>query len=183
MGAMGALVAERGYPAVTVTDVVAAARVSKRTFYEHFADREACFLATYADVAERPLARIAEAVAAAGEPVEAVEAATRAYLDALSEQPALTRTFLTEISALGPRGWEVRREVLHRFADQLAGLVALLSDLPPLPRPLALALVGGINELVLDAVESGRHDRLGELAPTVTELVLAVLRRPATPDV
>ena len=45
------------------------------------------------------------------------------------------------------------------------------------------ALVGGINELVLDAVEDGRGDRLCELAPTVTELVLAVLDRAARPDV
>ena len=52
-----------------------------------------------------------------------------------------------------------------------------------IPRPTAVALVGGINELVLDAVEDGRGDRLGELAPTVTGLVLAVLDRAARPDV
>lgn len=200
------LVAERGYAAVTVADVVAAARVSKRTFYQHFADREDCFLAAYVAAAERPLTRIAEAVAPAvdaapGTPppdlAGEVAAATRAYLAALAEQPALTRTLLTEISGLGPRGWRVRRDVLNRFADQLSALVALgaarwaagegasvpgLAGLRGLPRPTAVALVGGINELVLDAVEDGRGDRLGELAPTVTELVLAVLDRAARPD-
>jgi AcrR family transcriptional regulator len=202
------LVAERGYAAVTVADVVASARVSKRTFYQHFADREDCFLAAYVAAAEGPLARIAEAVAPAveadpGAPAPAlaaeVDAATRAYLEALAEQPELTRTLLTEISGLGHRGWRVRREVLNRFADQLSALVALgasrwaageeaaevpeLAGLHGLPRPTAVALVGGINELVLDAVEDGRGDRLGELAPTVTELVLAVLERAARPDV
>jgi len=201
------LVAERGYAAVTVADVVAAARVSKRTFYQHFADREDCFLAAYVAAAEGPLTRIAEAVAPAveadpGAPAPdlaaEVDAATRAYLDALAEQPALTRTLLTEISGLGHRGWRVRREVLNRFADQLSALVALgaarwaageqgadvpeLAGLRGLPRPTAVALVGGINELVLDAVEDGRGDRLGELAPTVTGLVLAVLDRAARPE-
>jgi AcrR family transcriptional regulator len=200
------LVADRGYAAVTVADVVAAARVSKRTFYQHFADREDCFLAAYVAAAEGPLARIAEAVAPAvdagpGAPppdlADEVAAAARAYLAALAEQPGLTRTLLTEISGLGPRGWRVRREVLNRFADQLAALVALgaarwaagereaavpeLLGLRGLPRPTAVALVGGINELVLDAVEDGRGDRLPELAPTVTELVLAVLDRVARP--
>jgi AcrR family transcriptional regulator len=204
------LVAERGYAAVTVADVVAAARVSKRTFYQHFADREDCFLAAYVAAAEGPLTRIAEAVAPAvdagpGTPppdlAGEVAAATRAYLAALAEQPALTQTLLTEISGLGRRGWRVRREVLNRFADQLAALVALgaarwaageqgeggsvpeLVGLSGLPRPTAVALVGGINELVLDAVEDGRGDRLLELAPTVTELVLAVIDRAARPDV
>ncbi|PVZ09459.1 TetR/AcrR family transcriptional regulator [Actinomycetospora cinnamomea] len=218
------LVAERGYAAVTVADVVASARVSKRTFYQHFADREDCFLAAYVAAAEGPLTRIAEAVAPAveadpGAPppdlADEVDAATRAYLDALAEQPELTRTLLTEVSGLGHRGWRVRREVLNRFADQLAALVALgaarwaaaegpgdgtadgtgdgpgdgsadspeLARLRGLPRPMAVALVGGINELVLDAVEDGRGDRLGELAPTVTALVLAVLDRAAGPDV
>ncbi|HWN28680.1 MAG TPA: TetR family transcriptional regulator [Actinomycetospora sp.] len=201
------LVAERGYAAVTVADVVASARVSKRTFYQHFADREDCFLAAYVAAAEGPLTRIAEAVAPAveadpGAPAPdlaaEVDAATRAYLEALAQQPELTRTLLTEISGLGHRGWRVRREVLNRFADQLSALVALgaerwaagggdevpgLVGVRGLPRPTAVALVGGINELVLDAVEDGRGDRLGELAPTVTGLVLAVLDRAARPDV
>lgn len=201
------LVAERGYAAVTVADVVASARVSKRTFYQHFADREDCFLAAYVAAAEGPLTRIAEAVAPAveadpGAPTPdlaaEVDAGTRAYLEALAQQPELTRTLLTEISGLGHRGWRVRREVLNRFADQLSALVALGAarwaagggdEVPGpagvrgLPRPTAVALVGGINELVLDAVEDGRGDRLDELAPTVTGLVLAVLDRAARPDV
>src|SRR5579884_975427 len=45
--AMAHVVAERGYSAVTVADVVSAARISRRTFYEHFVDKEACFLETY----------------------------------------------------------------------------------------------------------------------------------------
>jgi AcrR family transcriptional regulator len=185
LAAMADLVAERGYPAVTVGDVVGRARVSKRTFYQHFPDREACFLAVYATAAEAPMQRIA-AVAAdpavrAGGLAAFVRTAVRAYLGAMSEQPVLTRTLLTEISSVGPRGWQVRRDVLGRFADQIVLLIdagrAQEPGLSTLPRPLALALVGGINELVLEAVEAGRAEHLLELESTATTLVVAVLTR------
>lgn len=185
LAAMADLVAERGYPAVTVGDVVGRARVSKRTFYQHYADREECFLAVYAAAAEGSLARIAEVAAdpalrSLGIAVQ-VAAAARAYLGALAEQPALTRTLLTEISSVGPRGWAVRREVLGRFADQLMAQIDKARtehpELADLSHPLALALVGGINELVLDEVESGRAAFLLELESTAATLIVSVLTR------
>ena len=51
-GGLAAAIAEKGYAAVTIADVVRHARVSKRTFYEHFADKEACFLALYAETSD-----------------------------------------------------------------------------------------------------------------------------------
>ena len=54
-------IAEKGYAAATIADVVRHARVSKRTFYEHFADKEECFLALYSDSSDELLALIAEA--------------------------------------------------------------------------------------------------------------------------
>ena len=44
IAAMAETVAAKGYAATTVADVVARAGVSRKTFYEHFADREECFL-------------------------------------------------------------------------------------------------------------------------------------------
>src|SRR5438105_1831196 len=60
--AMAQVVAERGYPATTVADVVERAGVSRRTFYEQFADKEACFLAAYDVGLTAVLGRIKEAV-------------------------------------------------------------------------------------------------------------------------
>src|SRR5829696_2746533 len=42
--ALGRAVAEKGYAAATIDDVVSGAGVSKKTFYEHFQDKEACFV-------------------------------------------------------------------------------------------------------------------------------------------
>lgn len=185
LDAITELAAERGYAAVTVADVVGRARMSKRTFYQHFPGREECFLAAYVAAAQRPLHRMAAAAQeVAGQPLslrDRVAAGAAAYLDAMAHRPGLTRTLLTEVLAVGPAGWQVRREVLGAFAAALVAQVEqhrrTRPEVAQLPAPVALALVGGINELVLDAIESGRGDRLGELLPTVTDLVTAVLDR------
>jgi AcrR family transcriptional regulator len=213
---MAELVAEVGYPEVTVTDVVGRARVSKRTFYQHFSDREECFLATYVALAELPLLRIGEVIA---DPAvqelgtrEQIGRATGAYLEAMAEQPRLTRALLTQVASTGARGRQVRREVLLRFADRLVDLSdeahSRHPEVRPMTRPMALAVVGGINELVLDAVDRdagpgepaadagairsvlgagpesdgpawGDAGALSELATTVTDLVVAVLTAPS----
>ena len=192
--AMADLLAERGYASVTVAEIVARARVSKRTFYEQFAEREDCFLATYVALAEEPLARIAAAAtdpdAADGPLTDQVGRAVGAYLEAMAERPALTRALLTEIATVGSRGRAVRREVLHRFAAQLVALSEearlLHAGVAPLSPTLALGLVGGINELVLDAVDApepagGASATVGMdgLAHALTDLVVAVLQRSA----
>jgi AcrR family transcriptional regulator len=185
IAAMGELLAEHGYASVTVTDVVARARVSKRTFYQHFADREECLLATYRVVAEAPLHRIAEAAASSvgtGLGVrEEIAGVTGAYLAAMAEHPLLTRAMLTEVGSAGPAGLAVRREVMRRFADGLVALAAAGGR--ELSAGVAQALVGGINELVLEAVESAdvpassMADAILALGDTVTELGVAVLDR------
>jgi len=194
--AMAELLAEQGYASVTVTDVVARARVSKRTFYQHFSDREECLLATYRVVAEGPLHRIAqaaEAVAGQGLPLrEEIAGLTGAYLAAMAEHPLLTRAMLTEPGSTGPAGRRARREVLRRFADQLVALAAVgvgeHAGARPLSPALAQALVGGINELVLAAVESADRQEVAPatiaeeilgLRDTVTDLAVAVLTGPS----
>jgi AcrR family transcriptional regulator len=183
---MAAAITEKGYAATTIADVVRHARVSKRTFYEHFEDKEACFLALYVFLSETALAVIAEA---ATRPDlgwrERIEVSTRAYFATLAEQPALTRTLLMEIQAAGPRALALRRDVMQRYADQLRALLEEARgdhpELRPLTPALSTAIVGGINELTLLAVEEGRTDRLAELTDTAVDLLLAVLTaEPAT---
>lgn len=177
---LAAAIAEKGYASTTIADIVRHARVSKRTFYETFADKEACFLASYRAVTERMMTTIAYAVDANGAWQEQVDAAARAYLHVLEENPALTRTFLVEIHAAGPKALQLRREVHQQFAELLRGLVAAGRRKHPEIRPLspmmATAVVGAINELVLVAVEGG--GRLRDLERTATELLNAVLLAP-----
>ncbi|REG23710.1 TetR family transcriptional regulator [Archangium gephyra] len=182
---LAAAITEKGYAATTIADIVRHARVSKRTFYEHFEDKDACFLASYVAASEETLRAIDTAAAAPGLPwKERLQAATRAYLDALEAKPEVTRTYLLEIHAAGARALQLRREVHQRFAEQLRGLVRMAREDNPELRALspamATALVGGINELVLVAAEKGRAGQLRDLADTAVELVRAVLVAPET---
>ncbi len=182
MEGMAAAVNDKGYGATTIADIVRHSRVSKRTFYEHFADREACFLACYEYGGELALRAVAEAAGRGGPWPERVRAATHAYLTALQARPALTRTLLVEVHGAGPRALALRRAVLQRFARLLCDLVETGRRDHPEVRELtpatSTALVGGINELVLATVERGGADRLDQLEETVAGLVQSVLRPP-----
>src|SRR6266576_4533305 len=91
-----AAVSERGYPAVTVADIVRPARVSRAAFYAHFADKEDCFLAATAEGRELMISQVVSATRAlpAGScDEEVLRAACRAYLAFLAGEPAFARVF------------------------------------------------------------------------------------------
>ena len=184
MAAFAQVMGEKGYAGTTIADVVAAARVSKRTFYEHFSDKEECLLAVYAEACDQLVEVVRAAATVEGLPWrERVRATAHTYLAAIDAMPTVSRALLVEVQAAGPRAFALRRRTQERFADVLCELVtqgrAREPEVRPLSRELALAVVGGINELLLHAV-----DPYGEAAPSapateltgaVTELVWAVL--------
>lgn len=181
-----AALAEKGYAPTTIADIVAKARVSKRTFYEHFEDKEACLLAAYRAATSAMMEAMSAAFDAnAARPwPEQVEAVIDAYVTALESTPSLTRTCLVEMAAAGPRALELRREVHEAFATQLRAFVDRVRkahpEVRPIPAPLATAIVGGIDELLLAQVEKGPQHRLASLRETASELLRAVLtRKPA----
>jgi AcrR family transcriptional regulator len=182
VGALASAAAEKGYAATTIADIVRHARVSKRTFYEHFADKEACLLAGYEHISGRLMEVLREtAVASLGdkpavsEPAdrpwqEQVRFVTAAYLGALEELPAVNRSLLIEVQAAGAEAYRLRASTQQRFASLLCELVAASGrSLSPV---LALAIVGGINELTLHAAEARPFT---ELLDPVTDLVVAVV--------
>jgi AcrR family transcriptional regulator len=172
-------VEKKGLAATTIIDVASAAQVSKRTFYEHFHDKEDCFIATYRELAAELMHAVVEAVGAERDWEDQLDAAVRAYLQILDERPALTRAFFLEIHAAGHKALTVRREVLVQFAELTRQLVAdarkRQPQLSPLSPTMAMAIVGGINELLLLKVEKSL--RLGDLADTAVDLVRAVVSR------
>ena len=181
-GGLAAAIAEKGYAAVTIADVVRHARVSKRTFYEHFADKEACFVALYAETSDELLELIAAAAAnVAGPWEERLGAAARTYFERVAAEPELIRAALLEIQAAGPRARELRRDVQRRYAELLRTLsIAAAAEedgIRAFTPALATAVVGGLNELMLESAEAGQAARMGELAAAATELIRAVLAR------
>ncbi len=182
------VLSERSYTELTIADIVAAAHVSRRTFYEHFEGKEACLLALCERLSTEVLVLIAQGYDPLGDWVEQLHQVTTAYLQSLQAQPALVKSLYLELMAIGPTGLAMRRRIGQRFAQFLIMQVELSKAREPgkrsLSPALATAVVGGINELILQAIEEGRADRLSELAPTVSEFVQAVLQslEPAAPD-
>lgn len=168
--AMARSVAAKGYAAVTIADLAAEARVSKRSFYEHFSDKAGCFIALYEAASLNSLGVLREAIDVRRDWHAQVEQALAAYLAHLSCNPALLATLFVDIMALGAPGLAARRRSTQRFADFIDMVAG-----PALGREQAVAIVGGIHEWVLEAVESGRVDGLPALAAPGARLVRAVI--------
>ncbi len=170
LDAMARSVAAKGYAAVTIADLAAEARVSKRSFYEHFSDKAGCFIALYEAASLNSLRVLRDAIDARRDWHTQVEQALRAYLGHLAGNPALLATLFVDIMALGPAGLAARRRSTQRFADFIVAVAG-----PALGGEQAVAIVGGIHEWVLEAVELGRIDRLPSLATPGARLVRAVI--------
>jgi AcrR family transcriptional regulator len=170
-------VSDKGYASTTIADIVAHARVSKRTFYEHFVDKEECLMALYARACELLIL----VIRGAGTPDQPwrqrVAQAVGAYLSTLEALPGINRTLLVEIQAAGPRAYRLRQEMLRRIADTLVAIVEesrpANPELTPLSPTLAVALVGGINELLLQAVDpyTGAEPAPAPFTPLHDEIV------------
>jgi AcrR family transcriptional regulator len=175
--------AENGYARTTVADVIARAHTSRETFYEHFANKQACFLAAYQGAVDE----LTEAMRASFEqapPVDAggqgsgqrrgrFENALGAYLDAMASQPGLAHTFMIEVYGAGPEAWKRRAEVLERFGDvvfELARDEPALASFPD-PRFAVRSLVAAISAMVTGLIAAGDYEALPGLRAPVMELL------------
>ncbi|HEY6762873.1 MAG TPA: TetR/AcrR family transcriptional regulator [Baekduia sp.] len=179
--AMADAVAEKGYAHVAVADVIARAGVSRRSFYEHFTNKEDAFLAAYDAGVGGLLDAIAEAEAAAGDELLArARAGTEVYLQLLADNPAFARTFLIEVLGAGPAALERRDAVHARFAQRLAdGFDAIAGGADALPRPedyVFRAAVGAIHELVTACLLKRGAEALPDLLDPILEIEVRLLR-------
>jgi AcrR family transcriptional regulator len=180
IAAMSESVADKGYRDTTVADVVRIARTSRRSFYEHFEDRDACYLALFDAVNESLMATVAAAINVEEPWEQQVDQALGAYLDAVAAQPALSQSFVRELPALGKAGSDRQLAVVERFARQLVGLVEVGRreqpglEAGPLTLDMALMIAGGIRELTVISIQQGRDVR--EVRSAAAEVIKAILR-------
>jgi len=159
--AMAEVASEMGAGSVTVAHVVSRAGVSRRTFYDLFADREECFLAAFEEAIGRVSALVIQAYEAQSAWRERVRAGLWALLQWLDEDPATARLCIVESLAAGPRVLERRAVVLRalvRAIDEGRGAVGAGSGL----RRKATTLPPLTAEGVVGAVLSVIHTRLCE---------------------
>jgi len=172
-------VAEKGYAAVTIGDVVQGAGVSRRTFYEHFEDKEQCFLAAYATGGEAVLEAIVAAIATQPDDWQArLRVGLETYTCVLAAEPELARTLVVDVLGAGPRAIELRQSVYGRFVELLRDVADLAAEQlgggPRMPDLFLRALVGGIAELVQHHIVVRGAASLGELTGDLVGLATAV---------
>jgi AcrR family transcriptional regulator len=180
--AVVAAVAESGYPAVTVADIVRRARVSRAAFYTHFTDKEDCFLSASREGGRLMVSRIVTATRAvpAGTPDdEVLRAACHAFLAFVAGEPEFSKIFYVDMPAAGPRAWERLDAAQHRCAvlNQTwhERARARHPEWPAVPYEAYLALAGATAGLVRSRVRRGEADAIPALEDTIVSLHLAIM--------
>ena len=173
---MAEAVAEHSYGATTIAHVVSQAGVSRKTFYEHFRDKEHCFLAMYDTGIAFVVGRLTEALEATEDPRERLVAGLNTFLSVLADEPAFCRAIVLEVYAAGPAGLARRRAVLQVFAGRYLEVNRQARDedpdIGPLAGDVALGVVGAILELVSTRVEEGRTAELADLTDPLADFVI-----------
>ncbi|MGY1805359.1 TetR/AcrR family transcriptional regulator [Blastococcus sp. SYSU D00922] len=176
----------KGYQATTISDIAAAARVSKTVVYAHFRDKEHCLLELYSRANDKVLDRVRQAqeeARQAGLPWrDRVRAGVGAYLETLADGPAVAWAALVEVQAAGRPALALRRQMIDRYVELLTEVAAALvaehpDEVRPVSRDLLVAAVGGINELMLARVERGEAELLREDDDTAAAIVIGLLER------
>jgi AcrR family transcriptional regulator len=166
-------VAERGYNETTITQIVEAAGVSRRTFYTYFSSKEECYVDTWELISNFITEVAAEAAQQESSWPAKVRARLEATLGTFASNPDLARFMLIAPTRAG-------NDIADRYR---VGMVRALGDLTDgMPkkaqarRPskaVELALVGGSITLISRKVEAGEGEDLSSLLPDLTELILA----------
>jgi AcrR family transcriptional regulator len=170
--AMVATVAEKGYEATTVADLVQLSGVSRSAFYRHYDDKQSCFLAAVEAMVEPTLKRLgADESAPAG--VERARAAFETLIKTIVSQPAAAKMCIVEIYAAGPEGAALVDRTLDSATALTAGLLAQVPEREGMPVELVRALVGGIQKTLHKRLYRGQEEELLELAPQLWEWLLS----------
>ncbi|MFI4990244.1 MAG: TetR/AcrR family transcriptional regulator [Solirubrobacterales bacterium] len=180
--AMIECVDEGGYRSTRVADVIARAGVSRKTFYEHFGNKQDCLLATYDFIAAEGMRQIEAAYHAASGWPERAEAAIGALFDSAIANPGALRLSLLEITAIGPAGIARRARTIKHYESFIrdalelapgagAGTVADVS---------LKAIVGGLNRALYRRVLRGDGEELRALVPDLVAWATSYSPTPAS---
>ena len=166
------LVDEQGYPSTSLTQIVRTAGIARHTFTEHFADKEALFLAVFDAAAEGALRVSREAAEAVDGPWEdRFRASVRALLAEIAERPALTRVALTETMTVSDTSRIHFEAALKEFSAFLRRGREVSKAGEELPASLEEVLVGGVNWMLARRL-SNDPAAVEELLPEIMEFVL-----------
>lgn len=174
-----------GYANMTVSAMIAHARVSRKTFYELFRDREDIFLAAYDLIATGAVERSRTVFGTEGPWAVRLCRVLRHGLAALAAHPHETRVGFVEVLAAGPRALERRDATMRAFTEFLTPGYDLVETVPGaertmVPQLMPEAIIGALYEIVYARVLNDRIDELPDLLPDLLYCALAPFFGPAT---
>ncbi|MBS1870936.1 MAG: TetR/AcrR family transcriptional regulator [Actinobacteria bacterium] len=163
--AVAEAVAEQGFATTTVADIIARARLSRRTFYEHFADKEECFLAAYDTVVEQLLSAVGQAYEQGDGWPQKVHDGLETFLAYLAAEPAFARMCIVEVVAAGPEARSRRDAAMRVFVDFLEPGRAEAPRGLVVPALAGEVVVGGLYEIIYARLQRNAADELVEMLP------------------
>ena len=177
LAGLAASIAERGFAATTIADIVREAQTSRRTFYAEFATREECYIELVRATNDTLAQRITDEVDAEAGWRSQVVQAVDAYVDTASAERHLTLSWIRELPALGALGHDVQRSATDTMVDVVVVLTRgrrfAEDGIAPLTLPQARLLIGGIRELTARTLED--DDDLVRLRATNAQVATVLL--------
>jgi AcrR family transcriptional regulator len=172
-------VGDKGYAATSVQDVLERAGVSRKTFYDNFADKEACFLEAYDAVVARVMHEVNKRYAEPGPWPQRVRIALGAFLNFFAYEQDLARMTMVEVLAAGPQAVGHYRAAITGFVGYFeeGRLVAAHSE--RVPEQTSEAVVGGLASVIYNRVADGRADEVPKLLPGLLYFALLPYIGPA----
>ena len=176
LAAVPGVVAEKGYEAMSVADIVKAAAVSRNAFYKNFGDKQECFAIAHETGHERLLEVLSQRCDEGATIEERVERSLAAGLDALASEPDVARLLFVEAPSAGEEIALRYHEWLRRYGTLLRAAAPEMSP-ESIPAPeVEGVIVGGIASRVASEVLHGKAKSLPDLAGPLVEYVLAFYR-------
>lgn len=161
-----AAVAQKGYEAVRVADLLELSGISRKTFYEHFENKRDCVLATVRALVDAGIALVQHHYdRGEGSWEERMRSGLEAFVSLLEAQPAAARLCLVDVYAAGAGSID---PVEHAFADFSAVVARGIESIPGyagMPAELPRAIVGGLRKVLHTRVHRSQEGSLAGLAP------------------
>ncbi len=169
IAAMLLAASELGYRGTNVQDVIERAGVSRPTFYEHFANKEDCFLAAFDITAARLQERMATAADKGGENWRnRLRFGLETLLHFVATEPEAARTLIVEARAASVEAVLRRDALLDRFASCIDTQVREHFPEAPAYSPITAAgIVGGCEALLYSRLNKDELDDLDSLLPSM----------------
>jgi len=159
--AISELVAAHGYAQTTVAQIARQAHISRTAFYEHFEDKQDCFVAAHLALAER-LAGEVRQVVDEGDPGAGAQRAIVALSDFAEAQPRAFYLLTHEAMLAGPSGWQARDRLIERLKKTIEAAWSRADPERAVPDMPAQTLLGAAIRLIGVRMRRGerRHMQL-----------------------